>query len=1508
MTTSVSKAAEDLLDEIEALEVRSLTWGFADGSLSMDEAVALAAARGATAPADVVEELVAARLVFEIASAAGTIRIRSRFGETMRLLVRSRQLFDGRPWDSAPRLVSDFRVDRRRRNYPRRNRSADAVAADNSVVHGHPLRQRLWRALTANPPVQLAAFQERSLLRLLGSEGNAATIVTAGTGSGKTLAFYLPALLRVGEEVRKAQHWVKALAIYPRRELLKDQLAEAFKRCRALDVTMKHEGRRPVLLGALFSSTPRSADPQAIEQAKWPGSGKGYVCPWMNCPRCGGDLLWRSDDIATSVERLVCTGPQCGLTIDSDQLVLTRDGLVSRPADILFTTTEILNQRLSDLRMRGLFGLGVPAHRKPLFALLDEVHTYVGTSGAQAALVLRRWKHLLDAPLTWCGLSATLAEAPRFFSDLIGLPPEQVREVTPQHDEMIQEGAEYQVVVRGDTTLQASLLSTSIQAVMLIARMLDPVGGGPSGGFFGNRVFVFTDDLDVTNRLFDNLRDAEAYSIFGQPDPRRRPLAALRGNEPRDPRRDADGQRWWAAELIRMTLAQRLIIGRTTSQDAGVLKNADVIVATATLEVGYNDDQVGAVIQHKSPRNAASFLQRRGRAGRARGMRPLMLTVLSEYGRDRLAFQAYEHLFDPSLPTQYLPIRNAHILRMQATYSLLDWLAKSCAGSATSGWMWDVLSGPRVGAPARLMRSIEDQVSALTKGDARTLESLRQHLSGALQLEMHVIDTLLWDPPRSILLEVVPTLARRLFRQWKLARPASGRSLDFHVNYHPLPDFVPRNLFSDLSLPEVQVLLPPATRNAPPREDALPIVQALQQLAPGRVTRRFAFERGALCHWVPVDPKNPIQRLAIERYAEHSELVGTLTGTSSSGDIATLPVYRPWVVRLAQVSSSTALPSSNAFPVWYTGIAPLGAPLDVEVPSRTAWSEVIGGIRFYLHRFRSSVAVRRFAPMVQATVRKLTGESQITIQYEDAAGGDAAIGFEIEADGFALDFVLASPEQLASEELSTRLRASSRSAYLRYRVLANESIPSDISALQRDWLHQVWMTATLCQALQDQSTLAAAAATVLRDAPRGMFAVALRSILSVQELEARLAADNDEAPGDNDGEGEAREDHPHLSRLEQRLLSGIQHPEVRACLNGISAEFDRPDSQAYGTWLRHTLHQTLAEGTLHACLSTAPRHAALDTLVADIGVSDYGHARVWVTETTLGGAGILEAFVGAFANDPRSLFRAIEASVAPTDLELANEGLSEFVKLACDDPAIESLTARLRATEDHAEREAARRELYAALEQRGLDMSHTFSVSLNARLFRTGSGPLLDHLLRDLLAAWDALEDRMAVAIGAREFCTAALYIPGMRDRIAEVAVSAGRGRLDDVQLSQLLSSVLWPRSWEIRQRSMQSYNPYRQPRVTDPALVRALVLRDHAAEVAVDDEDWRRELQEALRIHGLACLVATEGRAPKLRKAIVEAVGCPIDVGFLQFFPVVERVERRNGSFRATLALREHV
>ena len=196
----------------------------------------------------------------------------------------------------------------------------------------------------------------------------------------------------------------------------------------------------------------------------------------------------------------------------------------------------------------------------------------------------------------------------------------------------------------------------------------------------------------------------------------------------------------------------------------------------------------------------------------------------------------------------------------------------------------------------------------------------------------------------------------------KLAFPSQGLTHEFQINYHPLPDFAPRTLFSDLSLPEVHIELPPATNNADPSFDNLPIVQAIQQLSPGRVTRRFAYQRGALCHWFPVEIKDNIQHLNIQEYAKHFEMIGEFKSLSEDGSPFTVPVYRPLYVTLYEAKPDTVLPTSNSFPIWFSEFITHGKSLVVPPPQKSSWFEYVSDVHFYLHRFRSSVAVRRFTP------------------------------------------------------------------------------------------------------------------------------------------------------------------------------------------------------------------------------------------------------------------------------------------------------------------------------------------------------------------------------------------------------------------------------------------------------------------------------------------------------------------------------------------------------------------
>lgn len=1522
----VSAQALAVLDRIEAIEMRSLEWGFTDGSLSEDETNALGDAVVAEGSAgrvdgqDLVEELIEAKLVFEMPSTGGEVRIRSRFAEMMRLLAANRQLFPNRPWQGAPSLVADFRVDRRPRRFPRRDRTPTAILEANpNIVGTSPLRLDLWRALTDQSDLRLSAFQERAAVRLSPGSGDSGTIITAGTGSGKTIAFYLPGMMRIGEAI-DAQYWLKAIAIYPRIELLKDQLAEAFRMAREIDDPLKTHGRRPLIIGALFGGTPRRASSKELSERNWQRRGQDFVCPWMRCPTCGGDLVWRGSDVDAGTERLFCAEPGCPGHVDEDQIVLTRERLQRQPADLLFTTTEILNQRLSDQWMRGLFGVGVSAGRKPMLALLDEVHTYAGATGAQAALTLRRWRHLLGAPISWVGLSATLGDAARFFADLTGADPEQVVEIAPTLEEYAEQGAEYQILLRGDPASRTSLLSTTIQTAMLLPRLLDPPGATDASGAFGRRAFLFTDDLDVTNRLFDDLRDAEAFTIFGRPDPQRQPLANIRRGGPDAAVRDVEGQRWRICEDIGHPLDRRLIVGRTTSQDAGVNKAANIVVATAALEVGFNDPLVGAVIQHKAPRGMASFLQRKGRAGRDREMRPITLTVLSDYGRDRSFYQAFEHLFDPVLEPQHLPIRNPYVLKIQAVFALFDWLADN-TGGYEKAWQWDILSRPHHQL-SLAMRAVIDRTRAkltqLVQGDASTIDSLQTYLSSALDLSRETANSLMWEAPRSLLLEAVPTLVRRLFRNWELAFPTpAGGLLDLQEDFHPLPDFVPRSLFSDLSLPEVRVTIPPASVNHNERIEAMPILQALNQFVPGRVTRRFAYERGALSHWIPVDPAIPEQHRRISNYAESHEFVGTFSGTlnDDTGGPSFL-VYRPWAVRLQQAARTDALPSSNAHLVWHSDIVANGDPLTIPIPLRSEWRRYVRSIDFHLHRFRSSVSVRRFAHTAQANVRTLQDDFPVTLHFSSDDDRPAAIGFELEVDGFRLDLALPDPHTLAASILPADLAGAAKLAYLRDRFRNDEALPRDLNSFQREWLFQFLISVVMADAAANDRTLAESVTDLLED---GRIVDAFQGV-----MDETFGAVPPSTPDDDDAEGADEEDvdtsggggaSAHSTRGAGRLQQGLLHqlgrPIVRERLRAIAAELQSVDDDAFNLWLRRLVLETLGEAMLQACVAAAPRHATVDTLLVDIRDDLQADiASVWITESTLGGAGVLEAFAERFAGDPRLFFTALEAALAPTDLELVDDGLRGIMTLALTDQGVGAEIARLRSTSSHRAREVLWQSLSHRLGQLGgIDLSHALSVSLNNRLLRTGSGSQLDRLLLDLQAHWDALEGRFGVAIEVREFAYICSKDPTLSAAVrAYLAATLPPAAIGHVTVFAAITSLLWPRGNEVRKRVLQSYNPFRRTRSTDPAIVRHLLLSRSIATIELSDSDWHAGLNAAFDAQGSVRLAADASEAATLRRELVRLVVTPVSVGVLQFFPTVERVERSNSRVFVTFTLREQV
>ena len=243
--------------------------------------------------------------------------------------------------------------------------------------------------------------------------------------------------------------------------------------------------------------------------------------------------------IATSkVERLTC--PKCGAVTasrgDRDDAGVDQ----SEPSGHPVQFDRDAEQAVHDWRFGPL--LGWKGSNGTRLVLLDEVHTYTGVAGAQVALMLRRWRNAdrkqgQPSPV-FVGLSATLRDAGDFH-----VHPDRSRSRTGRVDRPGQHGhaaheSRVRLVLRGDPVSGASLLSTTIQTAMLLSRVLDN-----QAGIYGSVAFAFTDDLDVINRLHDNLRDAEGHDPYGIA--RGRVLADLRSPaNDQSSARYPDGQSW----------------------------------------------------------------------------------------------------------------------------------------------------------------------------------------------------------------------------------------------------------------------------------------------------------------------------------------------------------------------------------------------------------------------------------------------------------------------------------------------------------------------------------------------------------------------------------------------------------------------------------------------------------------------------------------------------------------------------------------------------------------------------------------------------------------------------------------------------------------------------------------------------------------------------------------------------------------------------------------------------
>ena len=1545
----------EFLNSLERSEARLLSWGLVDGSFSANEIGDLCEAylehKDLWSLYSDEEEFQNALqeigFLYDFQDGMRR-RYRTRMAESLRLMSRLRQLFPkhmtsgNRKWQTAKPLVGDFRFMLRPRTVPQRNVSADeTIARIEQPGKLSSLQKAISSALlssSGDDQLLLASFQVRAAENVLGQlkmSRCSGTIVCAGTGSGKTLSFYLPAFLSIVESI-DSNDWTRCLAIYPRNELLKDQLAEAYGQARKIDSLLKANGKRKLTIATLFGATPEHESYFDYEDppAGWTRTNGGDICPFLTCPTrsCQGQMVWRTSDRNSNVHRLCCS--RCSASTAHDELILTRQRLQHTPADILFTTTEMLNQRIGDSAMSHVFGVGVARNRTPKMVLLDEVHTYSGVSGAQTAMLLRRWKHAADVRPHFVGLSATLADARKFFATLIGEPDSRVEEISPHPTELDRVGMEYLVALRGDPASQSSLLSTSIQTAMLMRRTLDARNNNtaPKSEVYGSKEFVFTDDLDVTNRMFYNLRDAEGQDSWGRPDVKKHPngsLANLRNPQAPDERLKSQfGQTWDLCTKLGHRLqdgTSDLRIERTSSQDSGVATDADIIVATASLEVGFNDPEVNVVLQHKAPRDPAQFLQRKGRAGRRIEMRPWTIVTLSDYGRDRLAWECFDLLFDPVLPPRELPVSNRYVLRMQVVFAFFDWIATRLRTQAgmPKGSVYRDFSGPAeeiLRNPNNIagMKKRQKAAAAIIEGllfKEEGYHELVDYLSNALKQTEETIEVLLWDPPRALMNAALPTLLRRLNTNWKVV-DTDPPVFDNFVRNNPLPEFVPAQLFGDLNLPEVTLRSPPQDRRSLERVDVLPILQAMREFAPGRVSRRFGVLNSHARHWVQPGDLSIVggQALELRTIVSRYDEIGSFDRFDSNGNSQSIRCVRPREMQLV-VPERRVADSTNAMLSWNTQICPLIAGTSVDLPSPSRWSSVIIGMEFFVHNLNNPLEVRRFATQSKATINFDNGQTnETTLRFIADRGDDkdsnevpVGIGFAIDVDGLVVRFAV--PEDLADRlpNNSVMLRCLRLSKF-RDAVAEDPTLERFANFFELRWLAQVYLSALATSAIEREVTLQEAWQASSSDSTILNFTDVLGVIFQSLAVSSQISQDSDE--------------NEMLDDVQQQLQKDLEllfvEPIITDALHRHAPALWETPNRSWTPWLtrkfKTTLGAAILDGIQQVCSDLDSNDLLLDVEPGPrpaIAVPKTGESEeIWITEKTVGGGGVIESFLIRYGEDPRRFFDLVENGLRPSDYEIADQQLTILLDWMNSPDHVEikdKVSAyRVAATENHKAHADAFDDLRKTLDKKGLFTCHGVIAAIANRILRPGSNEDTDALLHKMISRWHSLEDNLDVEIDPRILA----YLESANDSIDNYIRNPGDNAIG-VKRRQwrfnTLFSLLWPRGGVSRSSRLVAYNPYDSLPETEHDLVH-LFLIGEATRVNIDEKDWSQKARDCLIKDSEVILVGKPDELPVLRRALMDLMTVPIDSGYMLLHPKVGRVDRRVESIEISLSLPEGV
>lgn len=853
-TSLVTDGDFELLNALEDAEIERMNLGVFDGWFDQVGMQKLARTL-AGVPSSLRETLGAIERLTEhghVLSSDG--RIRSRMAELARELRYVKQRFDVGDEDRRPFVVRSLKVQAKTRTRPRPTlelqkavdelaagwaRHPDAIKAIRALV---PAMRRGFSLPSGKSPL-LSSFQERSLTALCNAwvepSGPLSMVITADTGAGKTEAAALPVMFGAALDRLRGIEGTRTTFVYPRIRLAVNQAARLVKYVREyakeLDVPTLTVGMQSTPVPSDWAwlrkdfEKQRAADSKYQNPAGWePLENGSWRFPFFGCPEsaCDGRLTLTPGSRGSAEDTLSCES--CGWSFAG--WVGTKKGLQAKPPALLLMVTESLHQWMSNPAAGSIFGDSRP-FSPPRALLADEIHLYGHTHGAMVGWTLQRalGRSRLNGeknPIA-IGMSATIGEPRDTWGRLIGMDAQRVEHVQPAEGDRVlnPRGREYFYFLQPEVESRGKDIagtSTTIQSLMLLAHGMRR-RRAPEGGFRG---VVFLDSIDKLKRLHSDFWDAEENKnlskfrtrTFGPHPIDAHKLQDRCCGEPTSCSRFQKGECWWfAANDVQqvaargghlqpgdsLVVASKPVFSGTGGNVESMIDGSDLVFATSSLEVGYDDPEMALVYQQYAPANLASFVQRKGRGGRGSNDRPLTGVTLSIYSpRDSYFFQDPRRMLEGGDFRVPLNLDNVFVRKGQVLSLILDVVARA----KTQG--------------GRIPPELSEQL--LAEADAQVRAVFGEGIYASLEVKNL---NELWT--RELAEARSPLAQGESPREWAEKLPHVVRAL-----------FEPPNAAS------VEVRRPGGAE--PKRED---VSLGLAEAAPGRITRRW---EPSTANWLPI--------------------------------------------------------------------------------------------------------------------------------------------------------------------------------------------------------------------------------------------------------------------------------------------------------------------------------------------------------------------------------------------------------------------------------------------------------------------------------------------------------------------------------------------------------------------------------------------------------------------------------------------------------------------------------